>query len=89
MAILSKGCKSDNFEPHSSLKLSFLYIWDLRSNFVEWVSFLELNSPDIFAFCETNFDDSIDSANFSVTGYLPLIRKDSVTQMHGFAVYAK
>ena len=89
MAILSKGCKSDNFEPHSSLKLSFLNIWDLRSNFVEWVSFLELNSPDIFAFCETNFDDSFDSANFSVTGYLPLIRKGSVTQMHGFAVYAK
>ena len=38
--------------------------------------------------CETNLDDSIDSGNFSVTGYLPLIRKDS-THMHGLAVYVK
>ena len=89
MATLSKVCKSNNFEPHSSLKLSFLNIWDLRSNFVEWVSFLESNSPDTLAFCETNLDDSIDSGNFSVTGYLPLIRKDSVTQTHGLAVYVK
>ena len=34
-------------------------------------------------------DDSIDSDNFSVTGYLPLIRKDSITHMHGLAVYVK
>ena len=34
-------------------------------------------------------DDSIDSGNFSVYGYLPLIRKDSTTHMHGLAVYAK
>ena len=34
-------------------------------------------------------DDSIDSGNFSATGYLPLIRKDSVTQTHGLAVYEK
>ena len=73
MAILSKGCKPDNFESHNSLKLSFTNIRGLRSNFVDCESFLESNSPDILALCETNLDDSIDSGNFSVTGYLPLI----------------
>ena len=34
-------------------------------------------------------DDSVDSGNFSVSGYLPLIRKDSITHMHGLAVYVK
>ena len=89
IVILSKGCKPDNFEPHNSLKLSFTNIWGLRSNFVECESFLESNSPDILALCETNLDDSIDSGNFSVRGYLPLIRKDSSTHMHGLAVYVK
>ena len=55
----------------------------LRSDFVECESFLESNSPDILALYETNLDDSIDSGNFSVTGYLPLIRMDSITHMHG------
>ena len=88
MAILSKLCKPDNFELHSSLKLSFTYIWGLHSNFVDCESFLESNSPDILP-CETNLDDSIDSGNFSVRGYLPLIRKDSSTHMHGLTVYMK
>ena len=34
-------------------------------------------------------DDSVDSGNFSVRGYLPLIRKNSITHMHGLAVYVK
>ena len=34
-------------------------------------------------------DDSSDSGNFSVRGYLPLIRKDFVTHMYGFVVYVK
>ena len=89
MAILSNGCKPDNFEPHNSLKFSFTNIWGLCSNFVECESFLESNSPDILALCETNLDDSIDSGNFSVRGYLPLIWKDSTTHMHGLAVYVK
>ena len=89
MVILSKGCKSDNFEPHNSLKLSFTNISDLCSNFVEYESFLESDSPDILALCETNLDDSIDSGNFSVRDYLPLIWKDSITHMHGLAVYLK
>ena len=42
-----------------------------------------------FLLCEANLDDSIDSGNFSVRGYLPLIRKDSSTHMHGFTVYVK
>ena len=89
MAILSKACKPDNFESHNSLKLSFTNIRGLHSNFVDCESFLESNSPDILALCETNLDGSIYSGNFSVTGYLPLIRKDSSTHMHGLAVYVK
>ena len=89
MAISSKGCKLDNFEPHNSLKLSFTNIRSLHSNFAECESFLGSNSPDILALCETNFDGSIDSGSFSVRGYLPLIRKDYITHMHGLAVYMK
>ena len=57
MAILSKACKPDNFESHNSLNLSFTNIRGLRSNFVDCKSFLESNSPDILALCETNLDD--------------------------------
>ena len=51
------------------------------SNYAECESFIEPNSPDIFAVCETNLDDSIDSGNFSVRGYLPLTQKDSITHI--------
>ena len=74
---------------HNSLKLSFTNIPGLRLNFVDCEFFLESNSPDILALCETNLDHSIDSGNFSVRGYLALIRKDSSTHMHGLAVYVK
>ena len=73
MAILSKAYKPDNFELHISLKLSFMNIGGLRLNFDDCESFLESNSPDILALCETNLNDSIDSGNFSVRVYLPLI----------------
>ena len=73
MVILSKAFKPDNFESPNSLKLSFTNIQGLRSNFVDCKSFLESSSPDVLALCETNLDDSIDSGNFSVRGYLPLI----------------
>ena len=89
MALLSKGWKPDNFESHNSLKLSLMNIQGLRSNFVECEYFLQSNSPDIFALCEINLDDSINSSNFSVRGYLPLIRKDSITHMHGLPAYVK
>ena len=89
MAGLSKACKPDNFELHNSLKLSFMNIWGLRSNFVGCESFLESNSPNILALCEKNLDDSTDSGNFSLKSYLPLIWKDCSTHMHGHAVYVK
>ena len=87
MTILSKGFKPDNFELHNSLKLSFMNIRGLRSNLVDFESFLESNSSDVLALCETNLNDSINSGNFSMRGYRSLIRKDSITHMHGLAVY--
>ena len=89
MAILSKASEPDNFESQNFLKLNFTNIQGLRSNFVDCKFFLESNSPDILAPCKTNLDDSIDSGNFSVRGYFPLIQKDSSTHMHGLAVYVK
>ena len=89
MAILSKACKPDNFESHNSLKLSFTNVRGLRSNFVDCEFFLESNSPDILALYESSLDDSIDSGNFSVRVYHPLIRKDSSAHMHCLAVYVK
>ena len=73
MAILSKACKPGNFESQNSLKLSFTNIQGLRSNFVDCEPYLESNSPDILALCDTKLNDSIDSGNVSVRGYLPLI----------------
>ena len=81
--------KPDNFESQNSLKLNFTNIQCLCSNFVDCESSLESNSPDILALSETNLDDSTDSRNFSVRGYLPLIRKHSCTCMHGLTVYVK
>ena len=89
MTILSKACKPDNFESHNSLKLGFANIWGLRSNFVDCEYFLESNSPDILALCERNLDNSIDSGNYSVRHYLPLIWKESGIHMHSLAVYVK
>ena len=89
MAVLLKGRKPDKFESHNFLTLSFTNIRGLRSSFVESTSFLELNSPDILALCETNLDDSIDSGNFPLKAHLPLIGKSSFTYMHGVAVYVK
>ena len=56
---------------------------------VECESFLESNSPDILDLCETNLDDSINSGNLSVRGYLSISQKDSIIHMHGLAVYVK
>ena len=38
---------------------------------------------------ETDLDDSNDSGNFLVRGYLPLIQKDSSTHLHGLTVQVK
>ena len=73
MAILSKGRKPDNFEPHNSLKLGFTNIQYHRSNFVACESFPESNPLDILPLCETDLDDPADSKSFFARGYLPLI----------------
>ena len=83
MAILSKVILIN------SLKLSFTNIPGLRPNFTGCESFLDSNFPDILALSETNVEDSLDTGNFSARGYLLLIQKDSVTHMHGLAVYVK
>ena len=57
MVILSKASKPDNFESHNSLKFSFTNTLGIRSNFVDCESFLESNSPDVLALCETNLDE--------------------------------
>ena len=81
MAILSKACKPDNFELNNSLKLNQTNIGGLCSNFFDCEFFLDSNSPGILALCKTNLNDSIDSSNFPVRGY--------VTHMHDLAVYLK
>ena len=82
MAILSNECKPNNFESCNSPKHNFINIQDCHLNFVECESFLESNSPDILALCETNLDGSIDSGDFSVRGCVSFIRKDSIIHMH-------
>ena len=84
LTILSKACNSNNFKSHNTLKPSFPNIQGLCSNFVVCKCFLESN-----CMTETKLDDSIDSGNLSVRGYLPLIQKDSGTHMQGLAVYVK
>ena len=66
-----------------------IFVGGLCSNFVECESIFQWTSANILAQCETNFDDSVDSGNFSVTGYLPLIQKDFITHMHGLTVNVK
>ena len=88
MAKLSKACKPDN-EPYNSLKLSFTNIPGYHSNLADSESFLEWNSPDILVLRETNLDGSMDSGDFFVRGYLPLIWKDSSTHMHSLTVNVK
>ena len=89
MVILSKGCKSDNFQSNTSLKLSVTNIWRLCSNLAECDTCLQSNSPGILALCETSLDGSIYYDNFSVIIYLPLTWKDSITYVHGLDVYVK
>ena len=87
--LLIKACKPGNFQSNNSLNLSFKNILGLHSNFVDCESFIESNCHHTLTLCETNLDDSTDSVNFFVTGYLPLIQKYSSTHMHRLAVYAK
>ena len=87
--VILKARKPDNFESHNSLKVNFTNIWGLRLNFVQCESFLESKSSVILVLCETNLDDSIYSRYFSVRGYFCLIRKNSLSHVHGLALYVK
>ena len=87
MAIISKFTKLDTPKSHTSLKVSYTNIRGFRSNFLHCESYLETNLPDILALTETNLEDLVDSNSFIVKGYLPLIREDSFTHMHGLAVF--
>ena len=62
-----KDVNQTNF---NSRKLIFTNIRGFSSNFVDFESFVESNSADILALCDTNLDDSIDSGNFTVRGCL-------------------
>ena len=55
VAILSKACKSVNFELHNSLKLGFRNTEDVGSSFVDCQSFFEANSSDILALYEQSW----------------------------------
>ena len=70
-------------------KANFTNIWSFCLNFVDCESFIESNSPDTLALCETNLDASIYSGNLFVRGYQSLIQKDCSTHMHGLTVYVK
>ena len=86
MAILSKACNPDKFESHNSLKLSFTNIRGLCSNFVDSESFLESNSPDILAICETNFNWFWQFLRERLSSFY---WKVSSTHMHRLTVYIK
>ena len=88
MAILLKGCKPDNLESHNSQKLRFTNIQGVGSNFVKCESFLESNS------CYScSVWDKLGWLNwfwqFLYEGLSSQIQKESVTHMHGLAVYVK
>ena len=69
--------------------LSFTNIRSLNSNFSSVEAFLSNSSPDFLALSETNLSSNMADSDFSIPGYLPIIRKDSNTHMHGLAVYAR
>ena len=87
--MLSKACEADNFELYNSVKPSVMNFWGSHSSFTDCESFLESNSRDIQALSETNLDGSIDTGDFFVRRYHPLIWKDSSSHMHGLPVYVK
>ena len=74
MAILSKGCKPDNFESHNSLRLSYTNIQALIR---------------LLLILNISLNKTLRTFLLYVRGYLPLIRKESTTHMHGLAVHVK
>ena len=87
MDILSKGCKPHNFESHNSLKLTLPNILNISLFQFCWMQIFQWIKLSWHS--EKNLDDSIDSGNFSASGYLPFIWKDSITHIHGLPVYVK
>ena len=73
----------------NEIRLSFANIWGLCCDFdgCYW-SFLKFNSSNT-PLCDTNFEVSIHNSDFPVRVCILLIWKDSVTHMHGLAVYVK
>ena len=86
MTKLSKA-KPDNVKA-SKLRISFTNVRGLRGNFSSVEAYLESNKPDVLALSETNLQEDILDADFSVKGYLPIRRKDS-THMLGLGVYIR
>ena len=86
MAILSKGYKPNNFESHNSLKLSSTNIQGHRSKFY-WIwifPWFQLSWYSCFMWDKFGWLNWF--SQFLCEGFifnLPLIRKDSVTHMHG------
>ena len=85
MAISSKSGKPGTFEFHDSLNLYQYSRFSFEFRRMWIFPRIDLFSG-ILRLCETNLDGSIDSDNLSLKGSFPLIRKDSVTYMHGIVV---
>ena len=85
MAISSISGKPGTFEFHDSLNLYQYSRFSFEFRRMWIFPRIDLFS-DILRLCETNLDGSIDSDNLSLKGSFPLIRKDSVTYMHGIVV---
>ena len=88
MAILSKGCNPDNLEPLNSLKHSFTNIEVFVPIFLNVNLFLNQTLLKFFLCGRQTWMTQLILA-ISLSGYLPLIQKDSITHMHGLAVYVK
>lgn len=84
---VSKPNKKINSAP---LNISYTNIRGFRTNYSHIQSFLANSSPDILAISETNLGPNINTkTDFLNSGYLPLVRKDSETHMHGLGVYLR
>ena len=88
MAMLSKYVNQIT-KSHNSLKLVFTNSGGLGSNFVGFQFSFESDSPSICVLCETNSKDSVVSRNLLCMVHVPLVGKDSVTDIHVRAVYVK
>ena len=86
MAKLSKARKPDNFESHK-LALPIFEVF-VRISLDVNLSF-NIALLTFLLYVKTDLDDSIDYGNFSLRDYLLLIRKDSVTYIHGLTVCVK